>query len=551
MGADEKTPEKGLGALLKRRVRQLRGPLLWLGVPLLLGAWYLTTRPVVTPATDTGPELAMAVAGPRRFSVIVREEGDIRSQNVVELRCQVNRMPGEDGVRIVHLAPNGAKVKKGDLVVQFDEAAVKRAIDEAYVNQERARAKKLNAEAAYENQIHAGQAAEELARLAVRRAELELSQYTNRTHGEHVLTMQQIQLKLQEAYNMLAEARSRLLLQRARVEAVRMLYRLGFRQKADLDLAEFDYFQAQNNLVRAANAVREAEIELKKQKEFGFEIKKLQLESALVEARVQLEKTVKENEAKLAQLKAEKEAAEREFARASEILARYEEQLKACRLYAPIDGVFIYNDRHYPPLRPGVLTRRPELIGTIPDLRHMQAEVFVHESAVPLLKVGQKATVHIEVANGPTYPGTVKEISDMPEQPRWYEPNVKRYKVVVTIDEEVEGLRPGQTASVEIFVRRVDAEVAVPAVAVVERGDAWWCVVAEKNGSLSARKVDVGTISDDWVEITRGLNPGEKVVLGPEEAARHLLPEPENEAKESESEPVPSAIARTDRASKD
>ena len=519
-------------------------PLPWLLLALLAIGWYVTARRPAGSATAGLVEFAVAEAGPRSFSLIIREEGTIASQNVVELRCQVNRMPGEDGVRIMHLVPNGAKVKKGDLVVLFDEVAVKRAIDQAYVDQERARAKKLNAEAAYEKQLHAGKAAEELAKLAVREAELELSEYLNETHGEHVLTVQQIQLKLQEAYNMLGEAQSRLLLQRARLEALRMLYRLGYRQKADVEYAEVDYLQAQNNVVRAANAVREARIELKKHQEFGFELKKLQLESALIKARVELDKTIKENQAKLAQLKAEKEAAEREFARAAEILARYEEQLKACRLYAPIDGVFIYNDRHYPPLRPGVLTRRLELIGTIPDLRHMQAEVLVHESAVPLLKLGQKATIHIEVANGPTYRGTVKQIGDMPEQPRWYEPNVKRYKVVVTIDEEVEGLRPGQTASVEIFVRRVNAEVAVPSVAVVQRGSTWWCVVVEADGSLAAREVQVGTVSDDWVEITDGLRPGEKVVLGPEEVGKHLLPEPDADEEEPEPPGESTSIAR-------
>src|SRR5664279_4361543 len=62
-------------------------------------------------------EVEVAVAPVRRgdFVISVRTRGDIKSA-----RSTILKAPPAPGLRIVHLAPNGLPVKKGDIVVEFD-----------------------------------------------------------------------------------------------------------------------------------------------------------------------------------------------------------------------------------------------------------------------------------------------------------------------------------------------------------------------------------------------------------------------------------------------
>ena len=62
-------------------------------------------------------EVEVATVAVRRgdFVISVRTRGDIRSA-----KSSILKAPPAPGLRIVHLAPNGSPVKKGDVVVQFD-----------------------------------------------------------------------------------------------------------------------------------------------------------------------------------------------------------------------------------------------------------------------------------------------------------------------------------------------------------------------------------------------------------------------------------------------
>ncbi len=460
--------------------------------------------------------------------VTVTERGRIESQNVLELKCEVENMPGEQGVRIIYIVPNGKKVKKGELLVEFDSTPVQEALDNAYVEYQRARAQKIAAEAEYENRLIQNQIELEMAKLELEKAELQLKQFEDETGGTFAIDLQQAELAVQEARNQLVEAQAALLLAKTRLEGIRMLYRLGYRGKGDLDQAMFDYLRAEDQLVRATNAVRTAEINVKRLRQYDYPLNKLELTAAVENARRKLQQVQKENEAELQRLKADKEAAEREFAKAEERLRRYEKNLERCKIYAPVDGVAIYPSERTPWGRfvgEGERVHERFTVITMPDLKHMQVKVQIHEAVLDKVREGLPATITVDALPGEVFTGKVKSVAKMPSKDRqWYERDVNKYDTIVTIDGEVEGLNPGMTASVEIVVDRLEDVLSVPIQAVIDVGGVSWCFVAQPSGAVERRRVEVGVSNDKFVQIVKGLEEGEQVVLNPRDLPPDLLP---------------------------
>lgn len=92
--------------------------------------------------------------------------------------------------------------------------------------------------------------------------------------------------------------------------------------------------------------------------------------------------------------------------------------------------------------------------------------------------------------------------------------DTKVYETVVTIDEEVELLKPGMSAVVEIHVDRLRDVLSIPVQAVVQIEDENWCYVRSETG-VERRSVELGRTNDKFVEIREGLSAGEEVVLNP------------------------------------
>ncbi len=72
-------------------------------------------------------------------------------------------------------------------------------------------------------------------------------------------------------------------------------------------------------------------------------------------------------------------------------------------------------------------------------------------------------------------------------------------------------LLPGAFADVELAIREVENGLSVPALAVVPELGGKKVYVYE-NGTAVARQVETGLRSSEWVEITSGIEPGERVI---------------------------------------
>ena len=151
---------------------------------------------------------------------------------------------------------------------------------------------------------------------------------------------------------------------------------------------------------------------------------------------------------------------------------------------------------------------------TIPNLSRMQVQTSIHESVLDQVKPGLKASVRVDAASNQQYAGTVQSVAVLPDQGGWSGSDTKVYATVVQIDEEVEFLKPGMTAVVEIHVDRLPDVVAVPIQAIMQRDGETFCYVQDGQG-VERRLVEVGATNDKYVQIKSGLEVSEKVVLNP------------------------------------
>ena len=108
MGSKDQRPKTRLGKSNPRRVKIIT----W-AIGLLATGGGLYAAYHMTAST----EVEVAVSRVRRadFVISVRTRGDIKSAHSTILKA-----PPAPGLRIVHLAPNGIPIKKGDVVVEFD-----------------------------------------------------------------------------------------------------------------------------------------------------------------------------------------------------------------------------------------------------------------------------------------------------------------------------------------------------------------------------------------------------------------------------------------------
>src|SRR5690606_7794043 len=98
----------------------------------------------------------------------------------------------------------------------------------------------------------------------------------------------------------------------------------------------------------------------------------------------------------------------------------------------------------------GAVIRERQAIIRLPDPTKMRVELNVNESLIQFIRPGMPATISPVGSGGRVMRGSVERVNQYAEPSGWRKANVKEYKVFVSIDEPVDDLRSGMTASVTI-----------------------------------------------------------------------------------------------------
>jgi HlyD family secretion protein len=210
----------------------------------------------------------------------------------------------------------------------------------------------------------------------------------------------------------------------------------------------------------------------------------------------------------------------------------------------------------------GTMNNPGSVLLTIADMSVLEAEVEVDETEIPGVELGQVARVTIDAVPNRTFRGRVTEIGNSPVQAGTQSTAQRQattFKVVITLEDEVPGVRPGFSCTAEITTAtRADA-VSVPIQALTVREmlfDESGTLVHEppsgrrtgvettlnasnepppghtreevegvfvvRNGVAVFTPVRIGIAGEQYFEVLDGLQPGDVVITGPYASVREL-----------------------------
>jgi HlyD family secretion protein len=206
---------------------------------------------------------------------------------------------------------------------------------------------------------------------------------------------------------------------------------------------------------------------------------------------------------------------DRRLARYIERQALLEKMVAHCTIRAPHDGFVIYANDPWRQIRiePGITVRQNQDLFYLPDLSRMVAQAMVHESVADRVQPGMRARVRIEALPNYVLEGHVTSVARLPTQDMFNE--VRYFTTEVALDNVPNDLRPGMTAEVEIATdRRLDV-LAIPVQALAIEEGREVCYVAHDD-RVERREIKVGETNQGLLEVTEGLDEGERVVLNPD-----------------------------------
>lgn len=143
------------------------------------------------------------------------------------------------------------------------------------------------------------------------------------------------------------------------------------------------------------------------------------------------------------------------------------------------------------------------------DLTRLEVQVYVDETDIGKIQIGQEATFTVDTYSDTDFKGRVTAIYPKAV----IQDNVVNYIVVVEIDDfQDKILRPEMTATVTIYLETRKNVIAVPNKAIIrERGERFVTVI--ENNSQVIRKIKPGWSDDSYTEIIEGINERETVLL--------------------------------------
>ena len=277
--------------------------------------------------------------------------------------------------------------------------------------------------------------------------------------------------------------------------------------------------------------------------------------------------TVAASRARMLAQKAQLEQMRSQLVQGKAVLVHTKDVLSKTTYVSPINGIVSYL-----PVRmgeyvvPGIQNATGSFLMTLSDMSTVTSEVKVDETDIVNVKIGQDADVTIDAVPGKVFKGKVTEIGSQAvlrssglatTQSTTSNQEAKDFKVVVTLESPPDNLRPGlsTTAKIKTAERKDVIGIPIQALAVRARKDLEDAAKnAKKNGNVTLaappppaagdpkkdevqgvfvvngrkayfRPVETGISGVTNIEITKGLQPGDEIVVGSYKALRTLKPE--------------------------
>jgi len=321
---------------------------------------------------------------------------------------------------------------------------------------------------------------------------------------------------------------------------------------ADLNRAQSDFERAQLDWTRAQGLYKDA---LVAKSEYDSQKAAWQTAQAgLAQA-----------QARVAQAKAQKDSAGRHIAQNAANLTHAADVLRKTTYSAPYDGMITNLPvREGETVVIGIQNSPGSTLMTLANMSVITAEVRVDETDIVNVRLGQPAEVTIDAIPKKTFKAVVSEIGNnaivrstgvSTSQQTSASQEAKDFKVVVTLQEAQDNLRPGLSATAKITTATRNKVLTVPIQALTIRSRAELKASNTEQGAVQAaapqmeaskrtdgnkdelqgvfvirdRKaeflpVETGITGTTEIEVLNGLKPGDEIVTGSYKVLRTLRP---------------------------
>lgn len=290
-----------------------------------------------------------------------------------------------------------------------------------------------------------------------------------------------------------------------------------------------------------------------------FDQKKAEYDTA-VAAIAEAQARVAQARAQVSQARQQQESAQKRIAQMQAQLDRFKDVLEKYYVRAPLDGIVTdLPVRVGETVVPGLQNSAASTIMTIADMSQITAEVKVDETDIVNVKVGQSADVTIDAMPNQTFKGHVMDIGNTAilrstglaaSTSTTANQEAKDFKVVIALDNPPDSIRPGLSCTGNIVTATKLHALTIPiqALTVRQRGDLerpnkdqgveaaskvdpaaekakkqeLQGVFVIRNGRAAFAQVNTGITGTTDIEVTSGLQEGDRIVTGPYKVIRTL-----------------------------
>ena len=449
----------------QRRGNALVGLLICLFfVAVIGGAGYVVLNKTGGAVDPNALITKIAKRGP--FDHVVLEQGEVESSSNTEIVCEV-KSRGSGGTAILWVIEEGARVKKGEKLVELDSAELELNLKEQKI------------------QVITAQS-----RLATAEANLEQAKISRQEYLEGVYKTEEKKIQSEKAIAEQELRKAQLMSQ----SSARLVAK-GLLNSLTLEANQFAIAKAENELAVADSKLKVLQ-NLTKQKML-----------------VQFDSDIEAAEASLS-------AAQSELMEEQTELAEIEEQISKCIMYAPSDGVVVHANRYSSRggnaefvVEAGSTVRERQEIIRLPDPSLMQVKCKVNESRITLIRAGMAARIEIDAIPGMKLTGRVIKVNRYAEPGSYFSSSIKEYATIIEIIDPPENIRTGMTAEVQIFVEQLDDALQIPIEGLYEHGPDMFTLVMKGPDQFETAKVDIQATNDTMASINAGLEDNDVVVL--------------------------------------
>ena len=489
------------------------------------------------------------------FAIV--EKGELEAARNTEVICRVRASGRGNSIAstIKWVIDDGSRVKRGDLLMQLDDAGIKEAIKNQEIVIAGARDSKIQAESNLEIQKSENESALKTAQNNVEIARLDLEKYIK---GE-------LEQKRKDVMGRITLKESELLQSRDRMGWSNRMVKKGYISESQARGDELKMRSSEIDLDKLQEESRVLNDYDAQRNKIDFQNK---LDQAIVAEKVARTSAVAKEAQMMAKLQSATAVLNQEENKLEDLL----EDVRNCRIVAPNDGMVVYyipdsarfgQSTQQGNIALGENVREGQKLMRIPDLSRMLARVKIHESLIPRLRgdvmqdtgfsemseaipfvgvpgldkivrllwyprymehyfeldeeiaePGLWASIKVASLEKPLV-GHLKMVSPVASSTDWMSSDVKVYQCLVSIDEGVENLKPGMSAEVTIKVDERSDVLKLPVQAVLEIAGKKVCYVQDASGMITKRNINVGMNNTRFVELLTAseVKEGERVLL--------------------------------------